>query len=128
MDGKIAVKLNDEFMGYFKKGQVLGQIFAGFICDLDKMSDDAMRNLLQKAQDMLTECGIIHNSKRVTRVLDRYDRDIAQRFIINCVLASEGMGNLPNFGYARSEKTEGGGNRVKGMILCNPEITCTWDK
>lgn len=128
MDGKIGVKLNDQFMGYFKKGQLLGQIFAGFICDLDKMSDDALRSLLEQAVEMLKEMGVANNQQRTLRVLDRYDRMVLERFIVNSVLASEGMGNLPNFGFAYSEKKEGGGYRIKGMILCNPEAVCIWDK
>ena len=92
------------------------------------MSVDAIKQHMICITELIQELEIklTMATKKTIKIIDNMvktveDRQVFINFIVNFILAREGLGLLPGFGCAITEKASKGNKRVKKQILMNPE-------
>ena len=123
----ILVSINNKSFGTVPETKVIGNIFTWFISDINFMSDDAIKKLLSGIFELAIEIelGALLSKKLAQgrKILKKYDREIATKFIIDQFLSSEGMSTLSGFGLAVCERGGHGNRRLTRKIPINPEKT-----
>ena len=125
---KVEIIVNKEFWTKVPQKAVLGNIFGLFLSEIECMSDDALKNLVASAMELvrgLEKPNItLSRTVRYAESLVRFfDRESIMTFIVNTFLTTEKMGLMHGFGLANYEKSEEGRMKIKGHIPIDPERT-----
>jgi len=122
----IEIRFDNISIGRVSLGEILGTIFTPFVPILNIMSDDALITLIEQALELLSEFDLDQRLSRVIRsgskITEKFERLVATTFIVNTVLASEGMPLLRGFGYYNYDGDKGH-KKIKGSTGINPEVT-----
>ena len=125
----IKILINGEF--YYETDKPIDVLLSFFQKDIDVypfMSIDAIKQRIVSTIELINELGFALTMstkkiiKNIENTINRIDKkDILINFIINFILAKEGLGLLHGFGCAVTQSAGGGKKRVKAMLSINPE-------